>query len=1176
MFIERLRLRGFKSFGSPVDLPLSPGFTAIVGPNGSGKSNLLDALRWVLGEAGNQRLRVVKQGDLLFAGSVTMPAAGRAEVSILLSGADAPSSCLIKRSYSPDTGTILTVDGSRIRLSDLDEVKRTWRLEGDQFAFIGQGEVAEAVHQRPANRRAHLEVLFGIDLFRKSRNETCAKLASASESSLHLSALAAELENRRREIAPAVERARAARGIQGELTDFRKLYYFWRRRQLESALESLKKELHSSLEREALLLFWERLWGSARSDAARRGEEEQVRLNELIARREGLLSRREGLGRGCFASATSIKELLSRRRQLAEELSQESSRASSLETEIEGLRGRESEIADAVAALNTERERMLDRMTEQRRAMEEEAAHRERISASVASLSGELEALESRILSRRSFLSSSSGDIERAGEALQSASEALRSVEGRISLLQAKEPSLVEAHNDALARCGVTSGNLQSARKEASALERTLEDLRAEEDSAYPEPVRFLSAATRLGRLPVSMSVAAEAFSCPRRIAPALEAYLGGRQFWILVNDMEEAGRCIEMLKERRAGRATFLPIERSRPRYPQHRFTLPDRGVVGWAAELITPEPRWTQAVMHLLGDLLVVEGYEEGASLVERGASFPIATLDGEVFATGGTVSGGRSRSSAGAIERRNRTAEVEGRMAELKRRVEELSRALEEGEALERLRADERGECSRALREAEKEREECSSRFDAERERMDRLVGARDSGSDELGEWEKRKVELEARIAALSAELSPVSRDGDPAALSDELSRIGSEAALFTERLSSARALLERSEEDLRRSVERRSTLALEERASFAREREERERLVQRGREQYALFIELGSITEEIGAAGDMERSCAARAAAVSSRATAAAERVASLKVRMEALERRIAEADRDLSALIDTNEEEFPYDASAAPEHEQGQAIAASIKRLEKELVSLGPVDWGALSEGESLANRVAYLEEQIEDVRAAVEELRGIIGETDRYVASIFSEALGNINTRFDSLFRRLFGGGEARLQLTDPRLSPEDEDDDSPRQVAAEWDRGVEIVARPPGKHLQYLAQLSGGEQTLTAIAYLFASMEAAGVPLAVLDEVDAALDESNLLRFGELAREYARPGGVQLIAMTHRRATMERADILYGVTLDEPGLSKVVGIRVEDWVESGSELAERSRRSPAPVGRRP
>ncbi|GAB1485531.1 hypothetical protein MASR2M79_05780 [Aminivibrio sp.] len=234
-----------------------------------------------------------------------------------------------------------------------------------------------------------------------------------------------------------------------------------------------------------------------------------------------------------------------------------------------------------------------------------------------------------------------------------------------------------------------------------------------------------------------------------------------------------------------------------------------------------------------------------------------------------------------------------------------------------------------------------------------------------------------------------------------------------------------------------------------------------------------------------------------------------------------------------------------------------------------------MEWGALSEGEALSERIDYLTGQLDDVKAAVGELQAIVDETDRQVAELFNAALENINSRFNALFRRLFGGGEARLQLEErggPSSDPAGPEEGDIRETPSPWDRGVEIVARPPGKHLQNLAQLSGGEQSLTAIAHLFASMEVAKVPLAVLDEVDAALDESNLLRFGELAKEYAVGGetgegrGIQLLVMTHRRATMERADILYGVTLAEPGLSKVIGMRMSDWVEPELEPEGKKR----------
>ena len=270
----------------------------------------------------------------------------------------------------------------------------------------------------------------------------------------------------------------------------------------------------------------------------------------------------------------------------------------------------------------------------------------------------------------------------------------------------------------------------------------------------------------------------------------------------------------------------------------------------------------------------------------------------------------------------------------------------------------------------------------------------------------------------------------------------------------------------------------------------------------------------------------------------------ERSASATARMESLDSRIRQAkqrldstEAEIAESIDMWEERFPYPGEESIDTRDYDRIRRSVRELEKNLREIGDVDLGVLSEDASLAERLGFLEEQLRDVSTGIDELRRLIEETDRQAGTLFSTSLKEIDRKFCDLFQRLFGGGEAHLRLSD--------DDNL-------WEAGVEVIARPPGKRPQHLAQLSGGEQSLSAISLLFAAMEVAGVPLAVLDEVDASLDEVNLRRFSELAKEYSR--AMQLICMTHRRATMERADLMYGVTMSEPGLSQVVGVRVEDW----------------------
>ena len=264
----------------------------------------------------------------------------------------------------------------------------------------------------------------------------------------------------------------------------------------------------------------------------------------------------------------------------------------------------------------------------------------------------------------------------------------------------------------------------------------------------------------------------------------------------------------------------------------------------------------------------------------------------------------------------------------------------------------------------------------------------------------------------------------------------------------------------------------------------------------------------------------------------------ENVSAMKNNISQVDGKISHLESECSQLIDLWEEKYPYDRNEARDTEGGRELTSSLRKLERELKSLGAYNLGAISEDQSLAERIDFLTDQLDDVNTSADELRALIDDTDSQVERSFTESMSRIDSRFNELFVRLFGGGEARLIL---------------QEGESVWDRGVEIFARPPGKKLQNISQLSGGEQSLTSIALIFATLEAAGSSLAVLDEVDAALDEYNLVRFAELAREYSRT--VQIIAMTHRRATMERANLIYGVTMIEAGLSATVGINPENYV---------------------
>ncbi len=1156
MFIDRLRVKGFKSFGLPQDLVFSPGLTAIVGPNGSGKSNLLDALRWVLGENGTQRLRIVKQSDLLFSGSASVPSSDRAEVTLSIRDREGEGnqSCSVTRCYALETGTVLTVDGMRMRLSDLQEVKRLWHLEGDQFAFISQGEVAEVIRQRPSQRRAQLETLFGIDQYRTKRNETSMKLAAAEEEGLRLGALLAELENRRQEIAGAVRRAERAKILRDRLEENRRVHYHARRFLLEEQGRSIEGDMVALGRRGDATARWLRLWTSM-DDRARRENTDRAREMALLAEEcDAITGRRSEFRRMCFAAASTIREIQSRFRSIRTERSAATASLGEVQRESDEILTREKGLSEESASLAL-RQRELEQKSSalqrelERRRREEQSA-RERSTA----LAAERDILRTKLSSRKAFLESCSRDIVKAHADMESASASVTLFKEELTLLEAREEEQREHSRAAAARSRGTIALLQRTRKEQHLLEERYEDLQARESSSYPEPVRFLVSAARLGKTAIPMMVALESFTCPPRIASALEAYLGGRQHWVFVRTTEDAGRLIDMLKRQPMGRVTFLPLDRARPRSPDRRTFLPGHGVVGWADDLIVADREWNDAVRHILGDLLLLEGYDTGAELVRKKAPFPMVTLDGEVFAPSGTISGGRSKSAGGAIERRHQIRAVGEQLSASRQEVERLTGQLADEERLEQESLAERerrtvatAEKRNALREAERARA-----FEMERSLRLKEEEARCSAEIESGERALASLEEEIQALSQGQTSGPGTEEGsDILAHLDEVTR---QAALAEERLSSVRAVQSRVQGEMARWAERVRLLEDEEAQVLRREADEKKKLSLWGKEQLGLVTQYGEKMSALTALRTGEAAAERRLDRLTARLKAAASAANADREALETVLRRKEAIEQELRQIIDLWEDQFPYGGASPCSERDGEAVAATCRRLEREFKALGDVDWGALSEDQSLAKRTAFLSAQLDDAKNAIVELKGILADTDRTVGALFVDAMTSINRTFDALFRRLFDGGEARLRMQDTG-----DDDDAP--PSAPWDRGVEIVARPPGKHLQNLAQLSGGEQTLTAIAHLFASMEVAGVPLAVLDEVDASLDEPNLLRFGELAREYAAGRGLQLIVMTHRRATMERADVLYGVTLDEPGLSKALGLQMSEW--TGEEREE-------------
>ncbi|MDY4033419.1 MAG: chromosome segregation protein SMC [Pyramidobacter sp.] len=1132
MFIERLTLKNFKSFGGTHELPFAPGFTAIVGPNGSGKSNILDGLRWVLGESGAVRLRITRQSDLIFQGSAGLSEAAETDVTLDLNDGGARGS--LRRHLDASGGTIY-VNGARMRIQDLTQFKQQWRLEGDRSAFIGQGEVGAAVLQKPFQRRLQLEELFGIDLYRKKRDGALDELKQSGDELLRLHTLMGELRARREEIAPDLQNARKAKDYQERLEDLRRVLYHYRRCGEETRLETLARKHEESGSRLESAERWASLWKNALerlraqgSEYARRRGELNDELEELTPRLDDALRREMALNaeksesefaaRRASEERDRLEEQMKKEETLRSELAVQTGRltqeASSLDVQIHDL---EDRLASRDAALEETR-RKRQELLEREAGLLEEARQMDARAETLGLQSRERSAVLDDLRAKRDGMVSKMTESDEALEALEDALEQLEKKRG-----------------EAAARSQEMAIRAQSVRRSIAKAEAELDGLlQRAEAGLYPRPVQMVLSAVKLGRLKIETIPAVEGFSCDGSLAPCLEAYLGGRQYWLLVDTMAQARVGIDLLKERSGGRATFLPLERCRS--PRPGKAPAGSGVLGWAIDLVAPDKRWLPAMEHLLGDLLVVKDYDTGARLAAT-ARYPIVTVDGEVFSPSGTVSGGKNARSAGAITLRNMIDETEKRIAADKKAQAEIVKALEAAERAE-TKAGEALEKQRAAASEQKSRTEALRRALREQtEELNALLQEDSNSAERIDHCRAEAKKMRESAAQARAEIDALPLSAGDDAESARLAELRTQGLLTGERLTAKKSELEKSVRvvsDLRRALSANT--------------EESRRIVQKLAE---LAGRQEAVLKEKGAREAEKRAVQKQIAELDKHNADAARRMERQLLRSQRAQTAFDSLTRDelmvrneiekaherLDSLIADNEEKYPYPADFIPGDESVDKLENSCRYLERSLKDLGDVNMGALSEDQSLSERLEFLDGQLKDVQHGMDELRALIANTDKQAGTMFNGALVKIDRRFDELFQRLFGGGEAHLKAQ--------EDMDL-------WEAGVEIVARPPGKKPLFLAQLSGGEQSLTALSLLFASMEVAKVPLAVLDEVDAALDEANLTRFAQMVADYSK--NLQVIAMTHRRQTMEHAEVMYGVTMSEPGLSQIVSVKVDQW----------------------
>ncbi len=1177
MRLKELEIQGFKSFPDRTKITIGPGITGVVGPNGSGKSNISDAIRWVMGETSSKQLRGAgKMEDVIFGGTQTRGAMGFASVSLTIDNSDhglpmEADEVTIGRRYYRSGESEYTINGQNVRLKDVYELLLDTGLGRDGYAIVGQGRIAEIVAAKSNERREIFEEASGIARFRYRKNEAERRLAAAEGNLERLRDILGELEGR---VGPLKRDSEKAQKF---------LEYSATRKSLEITLwvDSIRRAQEAVRDQQ-------RRYEAAESDYGRLSKQ----LDEFDARTEALRAEAQKLMLDVEQANADIRALTEagagRDSALAVLRNEnEHARAQIAEAEAEqarageGAKGIEAETAEHEAAIQALREAVA-------KADEQLAGLRGRLNAleQQALQSGQRQDVLNAAIARQQEVATAckvqAASLESSLSASQTQLDALRTQAGAAGAaaekLAAERAAAAEALQKAeenVTRCdNIKSGlalKLESRRRQqaeaAEALQkadrdrsntaqriRILEDLEKNLDG-YQQSVKAVMRAAEARRLRGIIGPVAGILTVRKGYETAIETALGFALQNLVVENERDARAAIAFLKESRAGRATFLPLDTVQG----HRFTGPLTGTAEVAADLVEVDARYQNIVDNLLGRIIVVDDLTEASAVAKR-LSYRnrIVTLDGQVVNAGGSFTGGSTARSAGVFTRKQELDELREKLATLDKRRAEAERETSARKAeVDNLAAQVAGAESESVNAAS-----ARLRASLELERLDAAV------AEGAAAAQRRKAEIDAltetlqkdKAARAQADNARVAAEAELERYTAELQTLGESSGTLTaerEQITAdlGAAQLERltHEKDIGLHEASLETLRSRSGEAAARAREleaaitaAQATLEANAAKAEAIERERAEAKDKIAAAEQAIRN--ANAARLEKEAeitrlgqenralTDERERMGGEMARL-AERRAAAEAERDDTAAKLWEEYQLTENEAKAQcvEFTTVTELRRQVAEVRGKIRALGNVNVGAIDEYKEVKERYDFLKAQVGDVERSKTELTRMIAELCQEMEEMFKKSFQEINRNFGRIFRELFGGGRARLYLSDEGNI---------------LDSGIEIEVSPPGKVIRNLSALSGGEQALVAISIYFAILEVNPSPFCILDEIEAALDDVNVTRYAQYLRRMTER--TQFIVITHRRGTMEAADVLYGVTMQEDGVSKLLRLDLD------------------------
>ena len=1177
MRLDKVEIVGFKSFCDKQELDFKAGVTGIVGPNGCGKSNISDAISWVLGEQSVKSLRGAAMEDVIFAGSQSRQPLHMAEVNLKVSGLngnspDGSPECVITRRLYRNGESEYLMNGHACRLRDIHELFMDTGLGSKAYSIIEQGKIGLILSSKPADRRALIEEAAGITKYKARRRQTQLKLEAAQQNLLRVNDIVHEVEKQLESLKRQAGKARRYRVLREQMQGVERILHGRRFLELQEQARSLGERLASEGERESAaslaLNTEEAQMGARRSvlyDVEARLEQARARLAELTLS----VDRHQGRSGYC-----------------KEQIAETEARAAQARQEAAELEARVPPLDAMLAARRAEHERVQGELARTAQEVSGAEAALHQTTAQQASLEAEQDAARDaqvanlgRLATLQNARESVTGNAERAAADLLKLAAELEELERERTRISEERQGARERGTQAetllatlVRERDLAEGRAGEARDKAQTLAREAEALQSERDSqagrlasleeivathaAFDEGVRALLA--RPEGLEV-VGVVADALETGSAHERAVEAFMGDRLQAMIVPDASQALRGIRWLEASSAGRATFLPLGRAQGEPDWHclREVLRDEPKArSLISDLYRANGPHAAAIRATLPNGVVFETLEDALEAQQRHPSMPFVTLSGETL-RGGMVEGGRS--VKGLLAPRREIREVTVRQGELEERLHQVREAESAQVAQAEAAAGEARGLDARIHEAEKDLVALRHVLAAAEEEWARLLRKATVLATERAQAEQERGAASLRLAEIERALGVA--EADRLAGNERLSSL---AAAVTQ----ARA---ESEAAQARSSEARSRLAaLRERASAVeaecrRLADDRRELLERIAAANGRTAEMQRRREELtaelsGSERLLAEALGQRDRAVSSVAVAE-DGVREIRNEMEGREQALKERRREREMLRDAlaelevgkarNDSDLDHlqhechqalgQSAAAAAAGLGEAdkaremaeLLAEVQELREKLERMGPVNILAVEQAQELEDRHQFLTAQRQDLLDSIAEMDQAIRKIDKTSRERFREAFQVINEHFGQVFKQLFGGGTAGLSLID-------EDDI--------LESGIDVMAQPPGKRLQNVMLLSGGEKALTAISLLFAIFQYKPSPFCILDEVDAPLDDANIGRFVRMLEGLK--DQTQFVLITHSRKTMEIADQLYGVTMEEPGVSKLVSVR--------------------------